>query len=83
MRYIKDIVHPQFKIGLYQWNNKYIIKIEMGLYEQTYKIDDYEIASMEEIDRIFDEAFMLSVSNKFEAMSEDFMGTLRRNEIIF
>ena len=83
MRYIKDIVHQQFKIGLYQWNNKYIIKIEMGLYEQTYKIDDYEISSLEEIDRILDEPFMQAVSARFVAMGEDFMNTLRRNEVIF
>jgi hypothetical protein len=46
MRYIKDIPHVQFKIGLYQWNSKYIIKVESGMYEQTYKIDDYEVASV-------------------------------------
>jgi hypothetical protein len=83
MRYIKDIPHVQFKIGLYQWNSKYIIKVESGMYEQTYKIDDYEVESTEEIERCMDDDFMSSVQSKFEAMHNDFYNTLKRNNVLF
>ncbi|MCF0040984.1 hypothetical protein [Dyadobacter fanqingshengii] len=83
MRYIKDIPNDKFKIGLYQWNNKYIIKIESGMYEQTYKIDDYEIESAAELERCIDESFIAAIANRFDAMHEDFSGSLRRNEVIF
>ncbi|WP_026628773.1 hypothetical protein [Dyadobacter alkalitolerans] len=83
MRYIKDIPNDKFKIGLYQWNNKYIIKIESGMYEQTYKIDDYEIESPAEIERCMDVSFIASITSRFDAMHDDFSESLRRNEVIF
>lgn len=83
MRYIKDIPNPQLKIGIYQWNNKYIIKIEAGMFEQTYKIDEYEISNIEEIEKCMDDTFLETVKNKFQSMHEDFGSTLHRNEIIF
>jgi hypothetical protein len=83
MRYIKDIPNKTYKIGIYQWNNKYIIKIESGMYEQTYKIDEYEISSVEEIEKCLDSVFMNLVTNRFDSMHSDFQDTLLRNEVIF
>jgi 5-hydroxyisourate hydrolase-like protein (transthyretin family) len=83
MRYIKDITSNRFKIGVYQWNNKYIIKIENGMYEQTYKIDQYEVENVEEIEKCIDEAFLDRVVKSFQIMGDDFHDTLLRNEVIF
>jgi len=83
MRYIKDIPHQQFKISIYQWNNKYIIKIEVGMFEQTYKIEEYEITNVEEIEKTMDSEFLEKVSLRFSGMQEDFADTLHRNDIIF
>jgi hypothetical protein len=83
MRYIKDIPHQQFKISIYQWNNKYIIKIEVGMFEQTYKIEEYEIANVEEIEKTMDSEFLEKVSTRFSGMQEDFADTLQRNDVIF
>jgi len=83
MRYIKDITSNRYKIGVYQWNNKYIIKIENGMYEQTYKIDQYEVENVEEIEKCIDESFLDSVGKTFTIMASDFHNTLLRNEVIF
>ncbi len=83
MRYIKDIPHQHFKISIYQWNNKYIIKVESGMYEQTYKIDEYEVASVAEIEKCMDKSFLESAAMKFREMDENFRGTLVRNEVVF
>ncbi|KAA0993233.1 hypothetical protein [Dyadobacter aurulentus] len=83
MRYIKDIANSEFKIGVYQWNNKYIVKIESGLFEQTYKIDDYEVQNIEELETCIDTVFMDSVRDKFEGMQRDFFGSLKRNNVLF
>jgi hypothetical protein len=79
MRYIKDIPHQQFKISIYQWNNKYIIKIEVGMFEQTYKIEEYEIANVEEIEKTMDTEFLEKVSLRFSGMQD----TLHRNGVVF
>lgn len=83
MRYIKDIANNRFKISIYQWNNKYIIKIENGMYEQTYKIDEYEVTNVEEIEKCMDEIFLSRVTEKFITMEVDFVDSLQRNEVIF
>lgn len=83
MRYIKDIPNQLFKISIYQWNNKYIIKIETGMFEQTYKIEEYEIANVEEIEKSMDIEFLEKVSSRFSSMQEDFANTLHRNDVIF
>ncbi len=83
MRYIKDIPNSRFKIGLYQWNSKYIIRVESGMYEQTYKIDDYEVTSTDELEACMDEDFTNRVASRFDTMHEDFNGTLTRHNILF
>jgi hypothetical protein len=84
MRYIKDFSHPQYKIGIYQWNGKYIIKFEAGgMYEQTYKVDETEITSLQELETILDEAFIEGISKRFEAMHKEMQDSLVRNGIIF
>jgi hypothetical protein len=83
MRYIKDIPHVRFKIGLYQWNSKYIIKLESGMYEQTYKIDEYEIQDIAELESCLDDAFLAVVANRFDEMHQGFYETLKRNNVFF
>jgi len=84
MRYIKDIVHPAYKISVYHWNGKYIIKIEAGgVYEQIYKIDETEVLSVEDLDKIADSVFIQKVTDRFKDMHNDFTGSLKRHEIIF
>ena len=83
MRYIKDIANNKFKISIYQWNNKYIIKVESGTYEQTYKIDQYEVANVEEIEKCIDVVFLESIETRFDMMNRDFFESLSRNEVIF
>ena len=83
MRHIKDIANNKFKISIYQWNNKYIIKIESGMFEQTYKIDQYEVENVEEIEKCIDKVFLDFVMKSFNTMESDFVDTLKRNEVIF
>jgi uncharacterized protein YktB (UPF0637 family) len=83
MRFLKSINHPHFKIGLYQSNNKFIIKLEAGMCEQTYKIDEYEVSSVNDLDPCLDQVFLETISLRFEAMHQNFSESLQRNGIIF
>jgi len=82
MRYIRDIPHGQFKIGLYAWNGKYIVKIEIGFYEQTYKVSELDVLSENEVVQLLDEPFLESVAGRFRAMHEDLMRSATRNEVM-
>ncbi|WP_234733858.1 hypothetical protein [Tellurirhabdus bombi] len=83
MRYIKDIANPIFRIGLYVWNGKYILKIEAGLYEQTYKISEMDVTSEEDVLSLLDEPFLKRVADRFRQMHEDFTESMIRHDLDF
>jgi len=72
MRIVTTIPHPRVKISVFQMNGKYLLKMEAGPYEQTYKIYEDEITSLEQLQQICNEEFMKSVMQRFEAMMSDF-----------
>jgi len=72
MRIVKDIPHPRFKITVYSWNNKYIIKIEDAHLEQVYKIDENQVSGLGEIEAMLSTPFLLKVLKRFVEMGEDF-----------
>ncbi len=78
MRYVKEIAHPGLKIGLYAWNNKFIVKIEAGPYEQTYKISEMDVATVEETEALLDEPFLASVRARFAQMDADWQQAQER-----
>ncbi|MGQ3012737.1 MAG: hypothetical protein ACT6QS_03470 [Flavobacteriales bacterium] len=72
MRIITTIPHPRIKISVFQMNGKFLLKMEAGPYEQTYKIYEEEITSIEHLERICNEDFMNTVIQRFESMMNDF-----------
>jgi len=78
MRVIAELPHPQMKITLFHWNAKYIIKIEIGQFEQVFKISELEISGVEELKKLLNEDFMESVMERFLSMREDFSLSLQK-----
>ncbi|MBC8112384.1 MAG: hypothetical protein H7Y04_15120 [Verrucomicrobia bacterium] len=68
MRLVAHLPHPDFKITLYAWNGKYLIKIETAMYEQTYKVKEFDVANEEEIKKLLDKTFMDAVAQTFNLM---------------
>lgn len=67
----QDLVGPM-TVSYYNWNNKYIIKIELDNYEQTYKVNEMDVAGLEEVKKIIHKnSFMENVFVRFQAMDED------------
>ncbi|MES2799657.1 MAG: hypothetical protein V4638_06545 [Bacteroidota bacterium] len=71
MRLVKDIPHERYKIQLFHYNSKYILKIELGQYEQTFKINDLEISDMNEIDNMLTSEFLSNCLHRFISMRTD------------
>lgn len=82
VRYLKAIPHPQLNIGLYAWNNKYIVKIEAGPYEQTYKISEMDVTDPDEVPSLLDEPFLQQVLKRFQEMDTDWQASMERNELV-
>lgn len=73
MRVVAEIPREDFKITVFSWNSKYLVKFERGNYEQTYKVSEMDLTGDDDIKAlIHDEAFLTSVKERFMAMSRDF-----------
>ncbi len=78
MRVIKEIVNPDYRTTIFNWNNKYIIKLETPSFEQTYKVDQYDLSSDEEAIELLDAEFVEEVMNRFSQMSMDLSNAMMR-----
>lgn len=70
MRVIREISHRNCKITLFAWNNRYLIKLEQGLLEQTFKVDQFNFEREEEVVRMVDSDFVQQALHRFEDMAQ-------------
>ncbi|MEP6612157.1 MAG: hypothetical protein ABJA76_09745 [Mucilaginibacter sp.] len=79
MRIIAELPHPEFKISILNMNRKFIVKIEQGSYEQTYKIAEADLLDgVNSVFELLDEEFLKTVATRFTAMRSDFKETYNR-----
>ena len=79
MRIIAELPHPEFKISILNMNRKFIVKIEQGSYEQTYKIAEADLLDgVNSVFELLDEEFLKTVATRFTAMRSDFKETYSR-----
>jgi hypothetical protein len=78
MRIVAEIPHPQMKITIMIWNEKYMIKMECGQFEQYYKIRKEDIGSLDEVIKMIDEEFQQKVLEQFKVMSQNFLNAWKK-----
>ena len=79
MRVLAELPHPDCKITIFSMNQKYIIKLEKGIFEQIYKLSELDIPDgVNGIFQILDAEFMEGVSRRFNEMRDDFNGAYKR-----
>lgn len=70
MRVIATIPHSEMRISIFGMNQKYILKLEWGPLEQSYKWDEYDFQNLEEFINRVQTSNLLSVSlERFKQMS--------------
>ena len=79
MRIIAELPLPDFKISILNMNDKFIIKIEQGPLEQSYKVAAAELPDgVNSIFELLDNDFLAGVNNRFALMRTDFKSTYLR-----
>ena len=78
MRVIGEIPHPQCKVTLFHWNNRYLIKIEKNGLEQTFKIDQFELTSDKDLLILADDLFLQKAVDRFEDMERSMADALQK-----
>lgn len=82
MRVIAELPHPDCKITIFSMNQKFIIKLEKGIFEQVYKLSELDIPDgVNGIFQILDVEFMESVAKRFVEMRGDFNEAYKRHEV--
>jgi len=71
VRVVGEIPHPSCKITVLAWNNRYLLKLEQGLLEQTYKINEYDLSGEQDLYTLADEAFVQEALALFDRMREN------------
>lgn len=82
MRVIAELPHPDFKITLFNMNQKYIVKFEQGQFEQSYKLSELDLTGggANEVFEIIDDEFLSTVSERFKMMRSDFSAAYKRQQ---
>jgi hypothetical protein len=79
MRIIAELPHPDFKISILYMNQKFIVKIEQGPLEQSYKIPEMDLTDgVNSVFELLDDAFLKTVSSRFAEMRKDYKDTYFR-----
>jgi hypothetical protein len=79
MRIIAELPHPDFKISILNMNRKFIIKIEQGSLEQSYKIAEADLLDgVNSVFELLDEAFLATVLTRFIEMRKNFRESFLR-----
>lgn len=68
MRVIGEVPHEGCKITIFAWNNKYLIKLERGLIEQTFKVPEMEVTGDDDIQKMLRGNFMYKAIARFDEM---------------
>ena len=73
MRVIAEIPNSYCRISILSMNQKFIIKIEKGNYEQIYKVSEMDLFfGLEDVKKMLNEAFIIKVLERFRKMDQDF-----------
>lgn len=69
MRVVREIANPDCKITVFSWNGKYLLKLEDGPFEQTFKVSELDVLE-QELDEILNETFISEAIERFESMGQ-------------
>jgi hypothetical protein len=73
MRIIAELPHPDFKVTIMNMNQKFIVKIEQGTLEQSFKVAEMDLTDgVNSVFELLDEEFLTKVAARFIEMRADF-----------
>ena len=71
MRLISNIPHPRYTIQVFHLNAKYVVKIELGQFEQIYKIGEIDVNGLDELILLVNENLLNNCLDRFISMRSD------------
>lgn len=81
MRVISEIPHERYKIQIFNYNAKYLIKVELGQFEQIFKIGENEVSGLKEIEAMVTEQLLTNCLTRFISMRSDWENAFQNRNI--
>lgn len=83
MRIAGEIPHPILKITVLQMNNRYVLKLEANLLEQTYKFnEDDNLRTFDDVKKLVDDEFLKECIKRFSDMNKSRGESYNRNILV-
>lgn len=79
MRLVRELAHADCKITIFSWNNRYLIKLEQGPLEQTFKIAELDVPGEEALIDLLDAEFLQQAGVRFQEMGRSLHEALKRS----
>lgn len=76
MRVVKEFVQEEIRVSVFSWNNKYILKYELGPMEQTFKISELDILEESDLESFWNGEFFEKVKLRFQEMGKSLRGQM-------
>jgi len=72
MRVVQEFVKEEIRVSIFSWNNKYLIKFELGPMEQTFKVPEMDVLDESDLNCFYEGEFFEKVVQRFEEMGQSF-----------
>lgn len=76
MRVVKEFTQEEIRVSVFSWNNKYILKYELGPMEQTFKISELDILEESDLESFWEGEFFEKVKLRFQEMGKSLRGQM-------
>ena len=77
MRVIKETMVDGIRVSVFDWNNKYLIKFEEGMVEQTFKVNATDITSESDLEIFVEGEFLNKIKERFHEMHKSLQNGLK------
>ncbi len=81
MRVIAEIPHEKYKIQIFSYNAKYILKIELGQFEQTFKIGELDVMGLEDVKNMVTPELLSNSLKRFIEMRSDWENAFQNKNL--
>lgn len=70
MRVVREFTKNEIRISVFVWNNKYLLKFEQGMIEQTFKVQEMDVLEESDLEVFFSDEFLSDVKKRFDEMHQ-------------
>lgn len=77
MRVVNELNKDGVKISIFDWNNKYLVKFEIGGMEQTFKVSALDVLEEASLNELLAGEFFEQVKERFNEMHQSLQKAMK------